>query len=211
MTLLIATVTPKVGYLSQDTFVSKGGRGDPDASELLCHMPKIGTLGHLRLMVGSAGSLGFHLKWLQALSERAPGGDLSVIDGEAPALLRQLHESQPDPQEQVVVHVGYSHRLDHVMGFCYASFNGFRSEPLNAGHTMTPEVNPEGPDYDVIADTWARAAEGDGTESFHVRVAINQHDSSQRGLFPGGSGIGGELWTAKVDRDGMSMWIAHSL
>jgi len=78
------------------------------------------------------------------------------------------------------------------------------------GWRLTPAFSPDDEDYDDLASRWTPAALGTDTADFHVRLAMNQHRTYQRGLHPKGQGIGGQLHIACVNDNGaVTMWAAH--
>src|SRR3546814_19982237 len=68
-----------------------------------------------------------------------------------------------------------------------------------------PEVNPGGTDYLDLAARWSPAAMGEETEAFHVALAKNFYESYEWGRLRPGVGIGGQLITARIDRDGIAV------
>lgn len=239
MSLLIVTITDRVGYVSQDTFVTDRGDapspeatkratediqaaiestfigdGTPPADKVLCHRNKLSAFLRFGLAVAGCGSLGFQSLWLGRLSHLQGDHDVVGIDAFAPGLLRGLRAelleaSLPSIGDHVVCHIGWSRTESRVRGFIYNAADDFKAVPLGAGHTMMPAANPEDPDYDALYEAWSPAVRGEGVEGFHILAAANMHRSYRAGRLAPGAGIGGDLWTAQVDSGGVTLAHAH--
>lgn len=138
---------------------------------------------------------------------------MTELDRVTPSLLARTLDYKRwetgKPLEYVAVHCGWDGRRGCPAGFAYSSEDGFRSVPLGIGHTAMPVPAVDDPDYPTLHELWEPATRGVETELFHVKLAENAHRSCRRGLLRPGVGIGGELHTARVDRDGLAVRLAH--
>ena len=234
MTTLIATVTPSLGVLSQDTFFSppavdppqgfsaattrdhaqaaRGtfvGDGTPPSIAAIGFGPKIGVFPHLHMAVGATGEYATLLQWWKFLSSTLANADIVEVDRVAPEELARALDAVSKSREFVCCHIGFSKHLNRIIGFAYNSTDNFASISMEGGHTMVPTVNAEHPGYDEIGDRWSDAAQGRDIEEFHVAVAKNQYQSYARGLLRGGTGIGRQLHSARIDETGIGVRVTH--
>jgi len=145
------------------------------------------------------------------LSTMLLGDDIADVNASAQYWLQKLRDEMAGLGESRVIHVGYSKRLGRPCGYTYDGADGFNSVemPMNGGHTMMPAPWTEHPDYKWLGALWTPAAAGVRTEEFHTALAINQHAAYRAGKLRIGSGIGGQVHTARVDRDGIQLRVAH--
>lgn len=226
MTLFVITLTDKFALVSQDTMVAwdtdaKAGHfrtltpddlaRDPSAfvcnpgaaERCLTFTSKIAVIPHLHMVVGGAGEFRLINAWALNVGVMA-ARDAVEIDSVAPALLRQVAEKIGGVVPAMIFHVGFDKDARAPVGYFYNRADDFKSTRLLAGsHSMQPIMSVQHPDYRALTAHWLAAVRGDGTENFHVRVAVNQVES-----YPG-AGMGGQLHTARIDAGGISVRVAH--
>lgn len=173
MTAIILTVTPERAVMTTDRRIdtNQSVPGYPEGV-----IQKVDALPERSMLVAVAGSLVRSQAWSKLLREEVPAGDIDGIRDHVPEYLNQVLQIAPAPNhpELIVIHAGYSQRQGRVVGYAYQSANGFVPTPLNAGHTMMPQVDPEAPGYRELAEHWPRAVQGAHVEGFHDRVLANQ-------------------------------------
>lgn len=235
MTVLIATLTADFALLSTDTYVSRGGAfgagaaispdfdavaattfdtgENAEAPQLLWMDLKLIELPKLRAAAAGAGSYLVHLAWRDTLDRLEGIADVIELDRVAPELLTKVLSyarwESGKPLDYVAVTCGWDAGRGAPAGFAYSSEDGFRSVPLGIGHTVMPVPATDDPDYAAVYEAWEPAAQGIETERFHVMLADNAYRSCRRGLLRPGVGIGGELHTARIDRHGLTVCLAH--
>lgn len=237
MTSFIVTMSERFSLVSQDSFCvarqevagsAREGRVAGDFSEALgsaftgrgrsfCKPPlafgaKFFVLPHLHMVIGGAGDFGFITAWASIVNVSGYLLDAAGVDGVAPECLRDLSGIMNLSMASSVFHVGWDREGDKPVGFLYANGDGFSSTGLGLGHSLCPAPNPDDEEYGVLHGMWTKAAtSGDIAlaEKFHVGVAANQHRAYRAGLFGQGLGIGGQLHTARIDRDGISVCVSH--
>lgn len=220
MTLFVATVAGKAAYLTQDTFGSPlkasaataalthdpavaiasayGGNGVAPPQAPICFVPKIQTLPHLNTVVGGAGDWLLIFSCAAALTDNQRIGDIADFGQYAQSIFQARLAFVGRRRASIVLALGFSHAEQRAVGWVFSSDDDFKPVRLSEGHSMMPAPDVTAPDYGPLADSWEPAAYGVGTEAFHQAVAWNQYHASAAGKFPEGSGIGGQLMTAKV-------------
>ena len=234
MTLFIVTVTDDFALVSQDTAAfsldeSNVARSEDFATINADDVQKLATLEsrstqptdkpkyftskivmlpHLHMVLGGAGYHELILGWSQVMTVTA-GRDLVELDPVVADGIKRVAKIIKTEQPAMIYHVGLDKSADRMTGYLYNAAESYQSTRLEAGHAMMPLPSPDHEDYDELARCWTAAAHGEGAEEFHVRMAKNQYDSFWRGRYKHGSGIGGQLHTARIDRDGIRVWVSH--
>lgn len=239
MTSFIITMSERFSLVSQDSFCvareevvgsPREGRVAGNFSEAVasaykgqglsvCKPPlafgaKFFVLPHLHMVVGGAGDFGVIATWAAIVNAAGYLLDTNGVDQVAPECLRQLADITNLSMPMSVFHVGWAQEGDKPVGFLYASGDGFSSTAMSLGHSLCPAPNPDDEEYGVLHGMWTEAATGGDialAERFHVAVAENQYRAYQAGLFGQGLGIGGQLHTARIDREGISVRVSHEL
>ncbi len=153
--------------------------------------------------MASAGHLRSFLNWVGKVSVDVDPCDILELDAKAPAMFADLF---PDSDGLMVIHAAYSKTAGRPLAFAYLSGEGFRSTPLGMGHTYSPTVDPEDPDYGELGRRWTPAAQGEDTLEFHRLLARNVQKARDAGRYgPDAPCIGGHLHSARVDRDGITI------
>jgi len=160
------------------------------------------------MLMGGFGEYEGVAQWGALLMRYGMVCNVRELNTVAPLLLREIHDWLGGAVFGVV-NVGYVPEDDAFMGFAYMSADNFEPVPLGLGHTLMPVPNADDPDYPALYDAWAPAANGIGTTPFHRMVAINIHHAYSAGAFEKGCGMGGELHTAHLDREGFSIRTTH--
>lgn len=222
MTLLSATVTPEMGWLSTDSAVcllSPGvtlprattGTAAQAAAELGAHRAERGAtaadygfkflqLPRQRLVAAAAGSLPLWLALAGVLSTQQY--DLDAAAALSPAWLRGLAPLQPGAELTAVL-VGWSASRQRVLGWAFASGDNFEPMELSHNHAISPMPSPEVEGYAELAGMSQAAAEGRCVQEFHTALARVQKAGSDRGLYGSSHVAGGWLWLARVTREGV--------
>lgn len=224
MTAIIVTVTPSTAWLSTDTLVSAmptgtmpqlvvAGASDPETPATLpsCHPVPMGFMQKVMMPPGERWAMccvgSIHLARCAAhflATGSYPGFDHAT--SAAPRTLREYLGLVPLEHRQLgVMIVGWSDREERVLGCFLNAAEDFVPARIDAGHSMTPPPRPEIAGYEALATAWPRALDGYGVAGFHRLVAINQVRAMRAGLHLATGGIGGDLWTAKIDRNGVEL------
>src|SRR3546814_303203 len=160
----------------------------------------------LHMVTAGSGGWFTFLRWVNFLMGTRTAGDLLTADRNAAKELPAMQKAAGEPGEAIIVTAGWSEAHGRAIGAVYHSLSGFASQLLTEpGHTTMPEVNPGGTDYLDLAARWSPAAMGEETEAFHVALAKNFYESYEWGRLRPGVGIGGQLITARIDRDGIAV------
>lgn len=237
MTILNVTITQDAAFISQDTFASSEqtkpadaprpiitsdmneaigsaftGNGSRPELEPATFMAKIAAVPHLRLLVGGTGTVLGIMLWRQMLMNGiVPAGDIVELNAIAPKLLSRLRDRMPAGGDFIVCYVGWSRWQDRPCGFLYSSVDEFRPVSLDsgAGHNLMPAPDVEDPEYEHLADAWTKAAYGERTAEFHTILAQIQHRAFWSGKYPDWTGIGGAVHIGRVDRQDITLQVAH--
>lgn len=239
MTILIATICDRFALVSQDSFVTDAstlgadargvdtrlnfddagaavdadlvGDGTPPTTVPLAFGTKFRAIPQLGMVIGCTGDGQVAFAWMELVARLSFARDIVELSTFTPMLLANLYRASGTQVPLAIVHVGYSRLEGACRGFVYNSAEDFKPVRLKRGHHLySPVPSPDDADYDDLAARWAPAADGVDTESFHVKLAINQHRTYRRGLYRAGAGIGGQLHTASVDSEGgVRLWTAH--
>jgi hypothetical protein len=232
MTLLIATVTKSAGWLSQDTMLTdfRGARealqgmteivtapvdpvetGEPLATRPFTFGDKLVLLPRLTMAIGCIGSHGALAMWCSIVAGNIFLRD--ILDLESTA--EELWGGVPPAIKALpllAVHVGYSNMAGRVIGFWADAARGFKPARLEPGHLCHPAPITSHSDYEALEAAWEPAACGQGVADFHVKMAENAHSAARRGLVQrasDGLAIGGQVQTARVDKGGIHIRVAH--
>lgn len=228
MTLVIATAAGDTGYLSLDTlwysfhafeplefppldgtresaFVAAwSGDGTPPKVDPIDFAPKVHAFPHLKMAAGFAGYSSVGLAWIDYL-RRSDVRGMDELDDIAPGILPQIAAQFTGHSEAGVFHVGWSEREGQVVGRVFRTYNGWQCECFTHGTLLGTPVHPDFAGYDEVISAVDTAAKGIGVEAFHAAVARNIEDAYRAGKALRWLHYGGELLTAKVDRNGVTI------
>jgi hypothetical protein len=230
MTILNVTVSTDFAVISQDSFVAPlppdvpparaelaadydsarrstfCGDGTPPTARPLAFASKLAIYPHLGIVAGGVGLYGPVWDWQNLLRMGVAAADIDELDAETPRLLGAIRDRMGYDQPFAVCHVGWSRRDGTPVAYLYGSDEGFTPRRLGPGngHLTHPAPNVGDPGYNELAALWTPALHGEGTEAFHLALARNQHASYLAGLLRVGTGIGGQLHLARIDRDHIS-------
>lgn len=222
MTAVNVTVTPTCAWVSADsamtahtsfdrmvTVAMDGGFHAPDTHRRRGEPPpaicgyagKISILPARRLIVTGAGALAPVLGVRRGL-EAVDTGGLDQTADEMPDILRGVAAAMPGQPMRIFV-AGWSEREDRALAFMFLDADGFAPHRLDQGHTVGP-LPPTSAMSRGTEILWALSANGGDleVESFHRSLARDQATWSMAHSI---SAVGGELWFARVDRDGVTM------
>lgn len=237
MTILIATLTPEFGLITQDSLIGDipaddaadaeshigqalsfddavsrtlTGDGEPPQVQTLGHCTKLAAYAHLHMIGGYAGSLAMAIKLKSALTHYVDAADVTGVSLIVPDLVRQLR--QPGDRAEILqfIHIGFDPLRRKVVGYFHSGDRDFNGVQLAIGHTLQPIVDTADDGYDEIAAISEAAGYGTETEAFHLKVAQNQYRAWSAGKYRAGMTVGGQLHTALVDALGITLCISHS-
>jgi hypothetical protein len=232
MTLLISTVTPSACWLSQDTALSNlehvaDGKtfgvsenaadlwgdllpaGTSSIAPPLGFNDKVVTIPRLSMVIGGVGSLLGLACWCGAVAGAIGAADIDGIDALRPDLWRNIDPKVKAASQLLVVHLGWSTVRERMIGYAYDSATDFRPALIRQGHTIHPMPSDDDAEWERIANLWTPAAQGQLVEEFHVKVAQAQHRTFKRGMYRQGAVVGGQVHTARIDRNGIHLSVMH--
>lgn len=111
------------------------------------HISKAIAIPHLRMIIAATGSALFFSRWIGLVNYQGASLDVDTINAHATEALKSLWgevEAQcPTLHQQTatVYHFGISDHTRKVHGFAYRSGSDFRSERLNYGLGLKPELS----------------------------------------------------------------------
>lgn len=227
MTIVTATAAPEIGVLSADTLfyshfqfgsiehadTSDGtpeafmratwcGDGTPPKVVPLEYVPKVHAIPRLKMAIACAG-MPVSKGWAQEI-EASGATDILDVDAIAPGILRKHCERVHVYAPTSIFHVGWSARAGRVVGFYYGSHTDWQSEPFT-GHRFGIIPHPEFIGHDDMVNTFESAAQGIGTEAWHIAMAKNVEAAYRAGKALRWLHFGGDLLVARVDRNGVSV------
>lgn len=228
MTLAIATAAGDAGYLSLDTLwysfhafeplesppldgtpesafrAAWCGDGKPPKVDPLDFAPKVYAFPHHKMAVGFAGYSSVGLAWIDFI-RRANAHSLDDLDTIAPMILPRIAAQFSGHSEAIVFHIGWSERQGQVVGRVFRAFNGWECEGFTNGTMLGTPLHPEFDGYSEANGAVDAAARGIGVEAFHATIARNVDAAYRAGRALRWLHFGGELLTAKVDRNGVTI------
>jgi hypothetical protein len=232
MTMLIATIGQTFAFVSSDTatqggydpaaksemcraadwksaqaaLANTGERPDP---EILGYTSKLAILPHLQAVAVVSGPMIALLAVGTLRHSRVGAADSTGAAQQLGALLREARDTAGVDNFTCVL-AGYSRRLDQGVGYVFASDSGFQRLTIKPGqHLMQPCPDEDDEAFPLITADWNPAAQGRGTAAFHVNVARAVYRTYQAGRYPGTPCLGGELHTARIERDFINVQISR--
>ena len=124
-------------FIATDTLAISGEDGSPRNFQ-----SKIYPLLHLDGVLCGTGIGQFITRWYVALQSGILARNIPHLDQYVPNGLRSLHQELPLPEGKTttIYHFGWDHAEGRFRGFAYRSEHDFRSEELQYGFGVKPQV-----------------------------------------------------------------------
>ena len=162
------------------------------------------SIPHMRMIIAATGSALLFSRWIGLVNNQGFALDVDAVDAHAPqelqALWRELNRHVPALQDQTatIYHFGISDDSGKIHGFAYRSVSDFKSERLDYGLGVKPELT------DMAGIDWnsfpACAPE-------IMRAQSRQEDQKPRDRVY----IGGTTEVTHLTKDGFSIYSLGSL
>lgn len=110
------------------------------------YVSKTIAIPHMRMMVAATGSALLFSRWIGLVNNQGFALDVDAVDAHAPQELQtlwsELNRHAPAPQDQTatIYHFGISDDSGKIHGFAYRSVSNFKSERLDYGLGVKPEL-----------------------------------------------------------------------
>ena len=110
------------------------------------YVSKTIAIPHMRMMVAATGSALLFSRWIGLVNNQGFALDVDAVDAHAPQELQtlwsELNRHAPALQDQTatIYHFGISDDSGKIHGFAYRSVSNFKSERLDYGLGVKPEL-----------------------------------------------------------------------
>ena len=162
------------------------------------------SIPHMRMIIAATGSALLFSRWIGLVNNQGFALDVDAVDAHAlqelQALWRELNRHVPALQDQTatIYHFGISDDSGKIHGFAYRSVSDFKSERLDYGLGVKPEL------IDMAGIDWNSFP---ACASEIMRAQSRQEDQKPRDRVY----IGGTTEVTHLTKDGFSIYSLGSL